>query len=312
MSLEYLALASEVKELELILASIPQESVIERMAFEERLASAKSVLGNLSNYQHLEKARLTFRGRPVLGSHGIAADFGSRAAGAFADAFAAVVAGLNESLRYMGPIPDKAKNQLLITGTAVGSFGFEFELPKQQPEQQNELFPEAGKTEEALEKMQTLLRVSAEGSDDEVTEIVEAIHPRAVKKVAEFLGYLVQHQAWCGLEFKDRFFRYRNIEQLELSLQRLQEDNIHERDEEYTGQFEGVLPHCRTFEFKLNDQDIILKGKVDMNIADPDFLNREWLHKIVSLKLHVIQVGQGRPRFTLSEMSAIRQLGANG
>ncbi len=304
MSHEYLALASEVKELESILASIPKENVIQRLAFEERLTSAKSILDHMPNYQQREKARLTFRGRPVFGSHGITADFGSKATGAFSDAFAAVVAGVNESLRYMGPIPDKTKNQLLITGTAIGSFGFEFELPAQQ----NDLFPESGKIEEALEMMQALLRVSAEGSDDEVAELVEAIHPRAVKKVADFLGYLVQQQAWCGLEFKGHFFRYQNIEQLQTSTLRLQEENIHERDEEYIGEFQGVLPQGRTFEFKLIDQDGILKGKVDVSINDPDILNREWLHKSVRLRLHVIQVGQGRPRFTLPEMSAITLL----
>lgn len=304
MSYEFLALASEIKELESILKAIPAQNLIERIAFEERLTSAKAILDKLPAYQHQEKARLTFRGRPVIGSHGIAADFGSKAAGAFADAFAAVVAGLNESLRYMGPIPDKAKNQLLITGTAIGSFGFEFELPSQQ----DDLFPENEKTEEALEMMQTLLRVSAEGSDDEVTELVEAIHPRAVQKVAEFLDYLSQQQAWCGLEFKEQFFRYQNIEQLKISVERLQEENIHESDEEYTGEFQGVLPQSRTFEFKLLDQKGILKGKVDIAIDDPDLLNREWLHKTVNLKLHVIQVGKGRPRFTLPDMSAVRLL----
>ncbi len=306
MSQEFLAIASEVKELESILGSIPKENAIQRLAFEERLASAKSILGRLPINQRKEKARLTFRGRPVIGSHGIAADFGSRAALVFADAFAAVVAGLNESLRYMGPIPDRAKNQLLITGTAIGSFGFEFELPSQQ----DDLFPGNEKTEEALEMMQTLLRVSAEGSDDEVTELVEAIHPRAVKKVADFLGYLSQQQAWCGLEFKEQFFRYQDIEQLKISAERLQEENIHERDEEYTGEFQGVLPQSRTFEFKLHDQAGVLKGKVDIAIDDPDLLNRDWLHKTVNLKLHVIQVGKGRPRFTLPDMSAVRLLGA--
>ena len=307
MTYDNLSLSSEIMELESILASIPQESVIERLAFEERLASAKSVLQRLPLDHLQEKARLTFRGRPVFGSHGIAADFGSRAAGSFADAFAAVVAGLNESLRYMGPIPDKAKNQLLITGTAVGSFGFEFELPSQR----DELFPKTDRTEEALEKMQTLLRVSAEGTDDEVTELVDAIHPRAVKKVAEFLEYLAQQQAWCGLEFKEQFFRYQDIEQLQFSAERLKEENIHETDEEYRGEFQGVLPYSRTFEFKLVDQSGILKGKVDIAIEDPDLLNREWLHKLVDVRLHVIQVGQGRPRFTLSELSAIRLLGAS-
>ena len=308
MSHEYLAVASEITELESILASIPQESVIERLAFEERLVSAKSVLETLPLNQQREKARLTFRGRPVFGNHGMAADFGSKAAGAFADAFTAVAAGLNESLRYMGPIPDKARNQLLITGTAMGSFGFEFELPSPQ----DDLFPEVGKAEDALEKMQALLRVSAEGSDDEVAELVEAIHPRAVKKVAEFLGYLVQQQAWCGLEFKNHFFRFESFAQLQASAERLQEENIHERDEEYVGEFQGVLPTSRTFEFKLSDQTGILKGKVDMAIDDPDLLNRDWLHKQVSLRLHVIQVGHGRPRFTLPEMSAVHLLDAAG
>lgn len=244
---------------------------------------------------------LTFRGRPVFGSHGIAADFGSKAAGSFAEAFSAVVAGLNESLKFMGPIPDKAKNQLLITGTAIGSFGFEFELPQQN----DDLFP---KSEDALTRMQALLRVSASGSDDEVTELVEAVHPRAVKKVSEFLECLHQHHAWCGLEFKDQIFRFESIDQLQSSVERLKEDNIHEHDEEFVGEFEGCLPHGRTFEFKLLGEGGVIRVKVDPAVDDPDVLNREWLHKRAKLRLHVIQVGKGRPRFTLPELSAIQPL----
>jgi hypothetical protein len=241
------------------------------------------------------------------GSHGISADFGSKAAGAFADAFAAVVAGLNESLRYMGPIPDRAKNQLLITGTALGSFGFEFELPGQKDDSSTE----TTRAEDALQKMQSLFRVSAQGSDDDVAELVEEVHPRAVKKVSDFLTYLVQQQAWCGLEFKEQLFRFDDIKQLRASAARLQEENIHERDEEYIGEILGVLPHSRTFELKLNNTDLIIKGKVDIAIEDPAVLNREWLHKSVSLTLHVIQVGQGRPRFTLPDLSFIKLITAS-
>lgn len=304
MSQEHLSLTSEISELNSILSSIPMEDVIERKVFEQRLASAQSILAGLQGAQWMEKVRLTFRGRPVFGSHGISADFGSKAAGAFTDAFSAVVAGLNESLRYMGPIPDKTRNQLLITGTAIGSFGFEFELPRQQ----GDLFPDAGKTEEAIEKIQLLLRLSAEGTDDEVTELVEAIHPRAVKKVEEFLDYLIQQQAWCGLEFKEQYFRFQDIDQLENAARRLHEENIQERIEQYTGEFQGILPQGRTFEFRLSDQTGILKGKVDPSIDDPDLLNREWLHRPVALNLNVIQVGQGRPRFTLPNLSAIKKL----
>lgn len=308
MSHDYFAYSSEIKELESILGSIPQENIIERMGFEERLNAAKIALAQLPAYHHAQKARLTFRGKPVLGSHGIAADFGSKAAGAFSDAFSAVVAGLNESLRYMGPIPDKGKNQLLITGTAVGSFGFEFELPSiEEPD----LFPETNKAAEALEKIQTLFQVAAEGTDDEVAELVEAIHPRAVKKVSDFLSLLAQQQTWCGLEFKNQFFRYQGIEQLQASAERLQEENIRESEEEYEGEFQGVLPTSRTFEFKLTGQQGILKGKVDISVEDPDVLNRDWLHKLVNVKLNVIQVGQGRPRYTLPELKAITPFPAN-
>ncbi len=294
MNNDYLSVASEIRELETLLAAIPEGNVIERMSLESRLESARAELAVLPQ-QIAPKARLTFRGKPLFGSHGVAADFGGKAAGAFSDAFAAVAAGLSEGLRYMGPIPNRDKNQLLITGTAIGSFGFEFELPAPEPS----LFPEAEKAQEAMFKVEALFRLAAEGSDDEVAEVIDEIHPRAVKKVYEFLELLVQQQAWCALEFADRFFRYADYEQIKASCERLKDDNIQEREETYRGEFQGVLPTGRTFEFRLADQVGLVKGKVDLAIDDPDVLNREWLHKPVTIKLNVMQVGQGRPRFTL-------------
>lgn len=304
MNNDYLSIASEITELENLLATIPEGNVIERMSFESRLESARVALAGLSHpvVQNAQKARLTFRGKPVFGSYGIAADFGGKAAGAFSDAFAAVTAGLSEGLCHMGPIPNKDKNQLLITGIAIGSFGFEFQLPDPEPS----LFPGAWKAQEAMTKIEALFRLAVEGTDDEVAEIIEEVHPRAVKKVYEFLELLVQQQAWCGLEFGDRFFRYANHEQIKLSCERLKADNIQEREETYRGEFQGVLPTGRTFEFRLADQNGLIKGKVDLTIDDPDVLNREWLHKPVTVKLNVMQLGQGRPRFTLMALNDLR------
>lgn len=301
MTNNYLTIVSEISELDNLLATIPEGNVIERMSLESRLESAKAALAELPQ-KIAPKARLTFRGKPVFGSHGIAADFGGKAAGAFSDAFAAVTAGLSESLRYMGPIPNRDKNQLLITGTAIGSFGFEFELPAAE----SSLFPETEKTQEAMTKIAELFRLAAEGSDDEVAEVVEEIHPRAVKKVHDFLDLLVQQQAWCGLDFADRFFRYADYEQIKASCERLKSDNIQEREENYRGEFQGILPAGRTFEFQLSDQKGLIKGKVDQAIDDPDVLNREWLHKPVTVRLNVMQVGQGRPRFTLMDLGDIQ------
>lgn len=298
---EYLAISSEINELESLLSEIPEENVIDRMGLQARLRSARAAVSGLTEHHSVPKTRLTFRGRPVHGSHGIAADFATRAAGEFVDAIAVIAAGLNDNLRYMGPIPDRQKNQLLITGTAIGSFGFEFELP---PPENSTLFPEPSNAENAVEKMQELFRLAAEGSDDDVAELVDEIHPRAVKKVAEFLDHIAQQEAWCGLELKDRFFRFRDIEQLSSSVSRLKEDNIREIDEEHVGEFQGVLPSGRFFEFKAIDQHV-LKGKVSSEVADVDLLNREYLHKLVKVKFHVIQVGQGRPRYSLTSLDAI-------
>lgn len=301
MNNEYIYIASEIQELKSLLSSIPQGNIIERMSLESRLFSAEQTLKKIPQAHVNKKARLTFRGRPVLGSHGIAADFAAKAAGAFSDAFTAISASLNEGLRHIGPIPNKDKNQLLITGTAIGSFGFEFELPPYELS----LFPESNQPEKAMRKIETLFRLAAEGTDDEVAEVIEEVHPRAVKKVYEFLDILVQQNAWCGLEFENRLFRYNDYEHLKNSSCRLKDDNIKEAEEVFLGEFQGVLPTGRAFEFKLSDQKGLIRGKLDISIDDPDNLNRQWLHKPVTIKLNMMQVGEGRPRYTLMSLDNI-------
>lgn len=287
-------LSSEIRELKQLLEGLPQTSVIQRISLESRLKSVLHAFEQEATIPKPSRARLTFRGRPVVGSRGIAADFGGKASNAFADAFSAVVAGLNESLQLMGPIPDRAKSQLLITGTAIGSFGFELELPVAG------LFPDEEKADEALQKMQSLFEASAMGSDDDVAELVDAIHPRAVKKISEFLGILLQYQAWCGLEFKNKIFRFENIDQLIKSADRLEEGNIKADQKMYQGMFVGVLPNGRSFEFQTPNE--LLKGKIGLSIEDPDVIISEWLKRSANVTLDVVQVGNGRPRYTLNTL----------
>jgi len=56
----------------------------------------------------------------------------------------------------------------------------------------------------------------------------------------------------------------------------------------------------------LADQKSILRGKVGPEIEDPNILNHEYLYKPAMLTLQVVQVGQGRPRFTLAKLSDIQ------
>lgn len=296
------SIASEIAELKKILASIPDEALIERFGFEQRLERAQAEYLQLqAPGKAPESLRLTFRGAPILGSRGMTADFAGKASSSFADAFAAILAGINSTLRYKGPIPDRSKYPLMITGTAVGSFGFEMELPTDK-----DLFADYANADEAVELFRNLLMVSAEGTDDEIADIVQEIHPRAVRKVADFLDVLQTSDAWCGLEFRDRYFKYIDLEQLKSSKSRLTHENIDERDETYFGEFQGVLPQSRNFEFKNAVDGSIIRGKVDQQIDDPDILNRIWLYRAVTVKFSAVQVGQGRPRFTLISLDHIK------
>lgn len=310
---EYLFLTSEINELEAILAGIPKNRVVDRRSFETRLKNAKEALAKINPLLLPKKARLTFRGAPVFGSHGIAAEFATKASSAFSEAFAAIVAGVGDNLRYMGPIPDKHKNQLIITGTAIGSFGFEFELPtaaplSDDPSQSEMALAVPQKTELAMQKLETLFRIAAEGTDDDLAELVDEIHPRAVKKAAEFLAYVSEQEAWCGLEFNQSTFRFSGSEQVRGSAERLNGDNIKETKEEFSGQIVGALPVSRTFEFKLADQKGIVRGKVSPEIEDSSILNQNYLYKPAILTLSVVQVGQGRPRYTLVNLECIKLL----
>lgn len=298
---------SEIKELETILAGLPNSHVIDRMSLESRLAAVKEELAALPPEAAMpKKAVLTFRGKPVMGTHGISADFGTRAAAAFSDAFAAIAASLTEGLQATGPIPDKERNQLLITGTAIGSFGFEFELPRPEANAQASLYAKPEKAQEAMEKLETLLQLAAEGSDDEVASVVEEIAPRAVRKVHDFLDLLAQQQAWCGLEFAGRSFRFNSHDQLKQSSERLRADNIQEREDALDGEFQGVLPESRAFEFRLREDGSVIRGKIHKSIADPAALNREWLNQPATVTFKLMQVGQGRPRYALDSLAGIK------
>ncbi|GAA6202371.1 hypothetical protein [Aquicoccus sp. SU-CL01552] len=298
-------LKAEIKQVQSILDEIPEENVIDRYSIEQRLEELNSNLMLLPDARtEAEKLSLTFRGEPVIGSRAISADFAGKAATTFHDAFSAILAGIKSRLRYSGPIPDKAQFPLMITGTALGSFGFEMEVPEDTPN----LFDEPIGSSDAVIILKKLLRVSAVGSDDDISDIVEEIHPRAVSKVADFLSVLSKQSAWCGLEFRNDYFRYSDLEELKLSESRLRKENIEERTETYRGEFQGFLPVGRNFEFKVFDDDSVLKGRLGEDIGDTLELSRDWLFRPVTVKFNVVQVGQGRPRFTLASLDDIEKV----
>lgn len=298
---DYNKLLAEQNTVKQLLENISPTNRVGRLSLQTRLNIIESQIADTNTKRLIKKAVITFRGKPVDRSHGITAEFSGKAIDSLNDMVASVVASINKNLKYRGPIPNREQHQLMITGTAVGSFGFELELP----EPDYDVIAERNQSENALADIQRLLEYGVNGSDEQISEIVDEIHPRAVGKVSKFLEVVRNSDALFALEFNSRVFRVNTNEQLNKLIDRLSTDNIQESTENYSGEFQGVLPKSRTFEFKTSADGEIIKGKIAQDFEDPDIINREYLHKHVSISLNTITFGQSKPKYQLLDINSI-------
>jgi len=299
---QYNSLLAEISTVKAFLEEMPSSRFLERMSFEGRLDELENQLKLVDDLRINKKAIITFRGKPVDNSHGITADFSGKAINSLNEMIASVTASLNKNLRFMGPIPNRNQHQLMITGTAVGSFGFEFELP----EPEYDILAERNTVEEALFDIQFLLKKTIDGTDDDIANIVSMIHPRAVKKISEFLILLQKNEALFAMEYDKNTFRLETDAQLDAIINRLDNSNFEERTETFVGVFQGFLPESRTFEFVDHSSKDVIKGKVDISISNPEAINTEYLNKLATVSFNVVQFGQAKPKYSLLELSDIK------
>ena len=268
---------AEISQLQDILASISEDAVIERMGYEHRLNELTQKLARIAPSVAAKTFNLTFKGAPVDGSSGIAASFASKATDLFSDAY------------------DKNKYGLFIKNIALGSFGFQFQLPVEDPD----LLGDTPVAEKAIHKIENIFRVAAEEDDENIADAIEEIPPRAIKKVYSFLEQLEKNKAWCGLSFGKHKFQFKNLEQLSQAALHLKEDNISEDEQSFNGTLLGVLPASKVFEFKISATDKIIKGKISPEFKDAASIHQEWLFKESTIDCKLVTVGQGTPRYTL-------------
>lgn len=280
-----------------LLVGTPAKARLTRMSTEARIRNIEAQLTASPIDERVPaRAKLTFDGVPVVGSHGVFADFGMRAVSSFTDAVACIAASLTAPLSAMGPIPNRDQNQLLITNTAIGSFGFELEEFRVQQSALTEASPVAV----ALDRTQALLQ-STLGNDEDLADIASETDPRALEKVRAFLKVLADSSAVCTLQFEGRGVRFTDVGQVRNSLARLESENLKETSASLQGEFVGALPKSRTFEFQLTDGRQIIRGKAAPSIQDVDVLN-EHRYQQVRIEVMVTQVGNGRPRYLLTQL----------
>ncbi len=279
------------------LEHISSDKVINRANFEIRLDEIQSELDSVkTSMREPAHAIITFRGKPVVGSFGILAGFGAKAVNKFADAVVSIASNLEGNTSgNRGVITNADNYQLIITGTALGSFGFELEENIDQTHVNLNENPSI--LEKAIEKAQKLLEASL-GTDEELSDAMAEIDDRTVKQFHEFLHTLVENNAYCALEVDDKYFTFHDEEQVKRSAARINTDNITDTEITLAGQFIGVLPKSRTFEFVHSPTQEVIKGRVGSQIVDPMEINH-YLEKELYIVVESKVVGEGKPRFTL-------------
>lgn len=210
-------LLSERTSLQELLKRAPQGDVLGTRSLESRLAAVQTLLDQSpADTRMPARACVTFRGKPVVGSYGIFAEFGMKATQAFTDTVSKVAASLEGPLANMGPVPNKAQNQLLITSTAVGSFGFQLEEHRDEAL----LIDDGSAVGEALAATQTLLEATA-GDDDSLAEAAAGMEPRAIAAARAFLTVLADNEAVCAVSVGGKSFGFTDVGQVQRAVSRL-------------------------------------------------------------------------------------------
>ena len=303
---EYAYHASEITHLERLLEKTPKDMTVERLGIEHRLTKAKERIEGVPVPPVPQKAYVSFRGKPVHGEYGIDANFSARAMKLFVDVVAMAAAGSAGRLESSGAIPGRKEGQPVITGTASGSFGFELELPPAGQEATTKEVPDTD-VKEAVQKIQELLMLATEGSDDDLSEIADDMHPRAVRKVGEFLELLRINEARFGLAFRNRKFRFASDNQLNNTITRLAARNVHEETEDFPGTVIGVLPASRRFQLNLLADRTEIEGRISSEIQDTYELAQQYTGREVTARIRSVRVGEGNPRYTLLRVSEPRE-----
>ncbi|MBF0345639.1 MAG: hypothetical protein HQL06_15605 [Nitrospirae bacterium] len=291
---EFHQLHAEIATLDNLLKQLPEVNVIERMGLEMRKKGMEDLLASQpAPPREPTRVLLTFRGKPIVGSHGILAEFGAKAINAFADAVTAIGASQTLPLGTRGAIPNREEFKLLITGTALGSFGFELEEAPKDPR----LFPEMSLVEPAIRQTMRIMKASL-GSDEELTDTIADADPRAVQALRTFLKTMVDQEAVCTLDLKGEIFSFADVDQVSRSEGRLSQENIHEEEKTLSGHFLGVLPNHRTFEFLVEENGEVIFGKISNNIEEASQIN-DIIKKPVTITVHTKRAGKSRPNYAL-------------
>lgn len=294
---EYNSYASEISTLEHLLRNIPDERAIERIGLQSRLNRIREKLDGIPAPPPPKTLWVSFSGPHVEDYHGIDANFGAEAITMFSDIVRITHAGLTGELKATGQVPRSRLSQPIITDVGSGSFGFEMEIPTTQDEPDG--FNHA---EEAIKRVQQLLRLAREGEDDDLFTMAATVHPRAVNKVVGLLDFLRKKETLFEMDYQGDTVQFDTAEEIKNAAERLNPSNIENRTELFIGTMIGIIPTTRDFQFNPTGQEPI-RGRIGLEIQNPYETGQQYTNRRVLAAIRTVRIGRGIPKHTLISVS---------
>ena len=292
---KYQFLRAELGELDRLLSITPESDAIDRTSLEYRRSQIEAELEAYPPSAHWPASvRLHFNGKPVVDQYGIYADFAGAAMDAFSEAVASLAASQLVELGERGVIPHREDHRLLVTGTSVGSFGFEIE---EAIDPQTNYLADQSAVARAIDQTKAILESLGEG-EEAIAEAIADTDARALDDLRDFLKVMSDNDAVCSLSFKNHVFRFRDVGQVRHGLESLRKENLHEGEVAMSGHFQGFLPKVRRAEFVEAESQAVLSCRVDRSVDDAEAINGI-LDERVSVRARFRRVGGSSPRYTI-------------
>ena len=215
---EYRFLLSERGALNGFLSRLEPSQIITRKSLEYRLSEVEEELKAYAGRSpEVVQARVTFRGKPVSGAHGMSSRFFSESLKRFSVAAHYVGASVKMgALPPTGPVPHGKDYELLLADTLRGSFGFRVEDASGIPAMEGADTPVG----EAIGKVKAILEASKEGGE-RLSAATAGVDARALRAVEEFLRLVADNGAGLSLEFRMDICEFADADQIRRSADRL-------------------------------------------------------------------------------------------
>lgn len=264
------ALRSEIASLRALLERLAEQDPLGAMSLQNRLTSLEAELRQTEDArQNVATVALVFDGAPVRGSSAIEADFAGKALQDYQDLLAKQVALDSDQLAERGRLPDQVHQQarMNITSLVHGSFGFVLE---EDNADQPEMFETSA--QKAVRSISDLLKEVAASDGRPFEARLDDLDVRVFSTLKRFISTLHKAKSTLRVAETQRELKLDSVS-LQRAFERVSNVEVEEYDEIREGELLGLVPIQRRFEFRRNDDNEVVQGRVAPNLS-ADYLER--------------------------------------